>query len=67
MSIMFCCGQFGCDIIEIDDDVQKYANEELKKWVWEQHRKRGEFPSIDEQSEYLEAICNRIKNIKAFE
>jgi len=65
MSNLFCCGQFGCDIIEIDDNAMDYAKDERNRWVWDQHRKTGEFPTIDEQSEYIDAAYNRYRNIKA--
>ena len=63
MSNIFCCGQFGCDVIGIDDDAQDYAKKQREIWAWEERRKRGEFPPIDEQNEFIEAAYQRYKNI----
>ena len=63
MSKIFCCGQGGCDIIVIDDYAQAYAKEQREIWVKEEKRRKGIFPPIDEQNEFMEAAYQRHKNI----
>ena len=63
MSKIFCCGQGVCDVIVIDDDAQDYAKEQREIWLRKEKRKRGKFPPIDEQNEFVEAAYQRHKNI----
>lgn len=38
--------------------------EKTKEWAWKERRKKGDFPSIDEQGEVYDKHYRRHQNIK---
>jgi len=64
---MFICGQSGCDAVDIDDAAMAEANEQRKAWARLEKLKRGEFPPIVEQIDYLNAAYKRLTEIRIWQ
>ena len=61
---MFCCGKFGCEVVEIDKDSDSFAARNMKKQNWLHHQKTGEFMTMDEQCDIYAEYYERHQNIK---
>lgn len=63
MSFLLCCGESGCDVIEMDTEAGIYACDKMKEWAYQQFNKNGEFPSMDAQIEQYIIHHERFENI----
>ncbi len=63
MSLLFTCGEDGCNVHKIDLDAVRIAHGQRKNWARHQNHIRGELPSIEEQNDYFAAAYTRLTEI----
>jgi len=63
MSLLFTCGENGCQVRRIDDDYRRIAWGQMKRWARREKHIRGTYPSIEEDNVYFAAAYTRLTEI----
>lgn len=64
MSLLFTCGENGCQVHRIDNDYQRIARGQMTRWARREKHIRGIYPSIDEQNDYFAWAYTRLAEIR---
>lgn len=63
MSLLFTCGENGCQVHKIDDDYRRIARGQMTRWSRREKRIRGTYPSIEELNDYFACAYTRLTEI----
>ncbi len=63
MSLLFICGNDGCDVVSIDEHAFAVARDNRYCWADQRKQVTGLFPSMSDQEEYFMAEYQRLTEI----